>query len=88
MINRRRYRTATKRKTAARGYGWEYQKFRRFFLQLQPLCEDCKANDRVEYATEIHHKIKVAIAPHRNIDPDNVLALCEACHRVRTDKGE
>lgn len=71
-----------RRKTSERGYGWEWQKARRVFLQAHPLCEMCQAlkPPRVTAATVVDHRI-----PHRG-DPvlfwnrSNWQALCKLHH--------
>jgi 5-methylcytosine-specific restriction endonuclease McrA len=39
-------------------------------------------------ATEVHHVIKLVVAPERRLDPTNVVSLCHDCHGVRTGRGE
>lgn len=57
-------------------------------LARHPRCERC----RVRPSREAHHIVSVALAPHRRLDPSNVIALCHTCHRavtptVRVDAG-
>ena len=64
---------------ASRGYGYRWAKFRLAFLSANPLCEYCKAKDRVEAANICDHDL-----PHEH-DPelfwDNTFtALCKRCH--------
>ena len=77
------------------GDGWEVAR-KQYLLQVamaqqwhHPCCEDClatPASTRTR-AVEVHHRIKVAEGGSR-YDPANLMALCSACHRVRTERGE
>jgi 5-methylcytosine-specific restriction protein A len=75
-------------KTSERGYGWDWQKFRKRFLADHPLCEDCETIGRVTPATEVHHLVKIKHDASKRLDEGNLLALCGRCHQVRTAKGE
>lgn len=75
-------------KTSDRGYGWDWQRFRKQVLRTSPLCVDCEAEGRVSVAEELHHVVKIKDAPHLRLDPDNVLPLCGRHHDERTAKGE
>lgn len=46
--------------SAQRGYGYKWQKAREQFLQQNPLCIRCKAEDKITVATVVDHRI-----PHR-----------------------
>ena len=50
------------------------------WLVRHPTCQVC----RLRRAAEVHHKQSVRIAPHRRLDPTNVVALCHPCHRAVT----
>ena len=71
-----------------RGYDAAWQKVRLAHLQKYPLCQDCQALGYVRPAREVHHKIKIAIAPRLRLDPDNLMSLCRQCHQIRTARGE
>lgn len=73
---------------AKRGYDRQWRKFRIAFLRQHPLCEDCLENKRVTAATDVHHKIKVALNPRLKLVESNCKALCSACHDRRTALGE
>lgn len=78
------------RPTAAkRGYGAKWQRFRDWFLNRHPRCED-HWEQGVDYRLEleVHHKVKVKQAPHRQYEEANCMTLCKACHAARTAKGE
>jgi 5-methylcytosine-specific restriction enzyme A len=56
-----------------------WQKRRRFQLQLQPLCQRCKEQGKIEAAEVVHHVI-----PHKG-DPTlfhtgELESLCKHCH--------
>ena len=48
----------------------------RAIRRQRTVCERCRA----DLSTEVHHKLTVAAAPHRALDPTNLLAVCAACH--------
>ena len=71
----------------ARGYTWEWRKYRARFLLKHPLCVTCLAEGRTEAATVVDH-----IVPHRGDrerfrDPSNHQALCKRCHDSKTARG-
>ena len=73
---------------AARGYGRRWQRLRLQFLQRHPLCEACKAEDRLTAATVVDH-----IEPHRGDqrlfwDQNNWQALCKPCHDAKTARED
>jgi 5-methylcytosine-specific restriction protein A len=72
--------------TTERGYGWDWRRFRINYLAEHPLCVDCLPI--VTPATELHHIEKIKDAPHKRLDWDNIIPLCDACHNRRTAKGE
>lgn len=51
-------------------------------LAAEPLCRDCKAEDKVTLATTPDH-IKPLAKGGTDTD-DNIRCLCEPCHAVRT----
>lgn len=58
-------------------------------IVAEPLCEECKKNDRVTVATEVHHRTPVESG--RNFeerqrlayDPANLESLCRECHKAK-----
>lgn len=71
-----------------RGYDSRWERERRRFLTIHPLCIECKHSGRVEPATVVDH-----IRPHRGNnelfwDIDNWQPLCAACHNAKTGRGE
>lgn len=70
-----------------RGYDADWERFRKWFLSIYPLCLDCRIAGKVQMATDVHHLHKLADGGAR-LDPDNCMALCHSCHSVRTERGE
>jgi 5-methylcytosine-specific restriction protein A len=72
------------RSAAGRGYGTEWRKASKKFLQAHPLCEKCQSEGRVKAAEDVHH-IK---SPFFNgtysrellLDEKNLMAVCKDCH--------
>jgi 5-methylcytosine-specific restriction protein A len=77
--------------TAERGYGARWQRARVWFLHYHPLCVMCQAEDRIELATVVDHKI-----PHRGDpilfwDRSNWQSLCAPHHsgdKQRMENGK
>lgn len=71
-----------------------WQMLRREVLTAHPLCERCKAEDRITAATEVHHRrpveygVNVAEKRRLMFDPFNLMALCHECHvKTHTEMG-
>lgn len=67
-----------------RGYNSRWQKARKRFLQLHPLCVRCQKEGRLVKATVVDH-----IKPHRGDpvlfwDESNWQSLCKPCHDKKT----
>jgi 5-methylcytosine-specific restriction protein A len=71
-----------------RGYDRAWQRFRLWFLERHPFCEDCRKKGKMRPATEPHHLKKVAEYPELRLVEENLLALCHWHHSARTAKGE
>ena len=75
--------------SASRGYGSKWQKRRKVFLALNPLCNDPdQRHEGVTVAATVVDHIK----PHKGDealfwDPTNLQALCRRCHDAKTAKG-
>ena len=68
--------------SAARGYGYRWQKLRVQVLMEEPLCRVCWADGAVTAATDVDH-----IVPRAKGGTDergNLQALCRSCHSVKT----
>lgn len=77
-----------RKSSCKRGYGRDWQRFRRDYLAMNPMCEDCKGEKRTTAAQELHHIKKVKDRPDLRLDPDNVMGLCKSHHSIRTKRGE
>ena len=67
-----------------RGYDERWRKYRKYFLDLHPICNICKT----ELATVVDH-----IVPHKGDmvlfwDKTNHQALCKRCHDVKTARED
>ena len=55
---------------------------RQAHLGVEPVCQACRGEKRLE----VHHVIPVHVDPTRELDPRNLLTLCEApgrhCHLI------
>ena len=72
------------RPAASRGYGSAWQKARKQYLEVHPLCVECIKEGRYVKATVVDH-----IVPHRGDpklfwDQRNWQALCKRCHDRKT----
>ena len=69
---------------ASRGYDYQWQRFRSWFVKRHPLCHDC-----LYKPTEaVHHIAKLADHPALRLVESNCLGLCNSCHQIRTNRGE
>ena len=83
-------RSYPRRKSAdERGYGSQWRKTRKLYMDTHPLCEDCLEQGLTTPAQEVHHIVKKRLLPAELADKEeNLMALCCACHDVRTARGE
>lgn len=57
----------------------KWKKVRESHLQNENYCRGCGSTKKLE----VHHKIPVHIAPELELDPDNLITLCDSyCHLV------
>ncbi len=77
--NHRRYES--KKNTTERGYGWDWQKLSRRYRVENPMCQMCLEKGIITPAIEVHHRQKITTAPHLRLEWDNLMALCNPCHR-------
>lgn len=71
-----------------RGYDKTWERLRKMYLREHPLCEDCLEEEKIEPATEVHHKQKVKDHPELRLVKSNLRALSKECHSKRTARGE
>lgn len=69
--------------TKERGYDNNWKKLSERIRKNEPLCHDCQAKGIATPAKEVHHIIKIKDAPGLKYEQDNLVPLCEACHRER-----
>jgi len=81
---KRQYRASS----SARGYNYQWRKYRLKFLALNPLCVECLTEDITEAADTVDH-----ITAHRGDeelfwDVTNHQAMCKYHHDRKTGRGE
>ena len=81
-------RKDARKHAAARGYDYQWQKFREQYLAYHPLCVDCEREGRATGATDIHHIRKLAEYPALKYEEENLMGLCKRHHDERTGRGE
>lgn len=63
----------------------EWRACREAYLKRHPLCERCAGQGIAEPATQVHHRIRLTPDNLRDpgvaLNPRNLEALCETCHR-------
>lgn len=62
--------------SSERGYDARWQKLRRYYLAVNPLCAKCERTGRTTPATVVHHIDSDQTYNHL----DNLMALCRGCH--------
>ena len=72
------------RSASSRGYGSVWRKASKAFLQVHPLCAECRKEGRYVKATVVDH-----VRPHRGDwelfwDRSNWQPLCKQCHDRKT----
>jgi 5-methylcytosine-specific restriction protein A len=68
--------------TTQRGYGWDHQKARARLLRDEPLCRECRKNNRTTIATIADHVRPLAEGGAR--DASNLQPLCKLCSDAKT----
>ncbi len=69
-----------------RGYTTQYDKFRAWWVNQQPLCQPCSKEGRV-VPMEILHHIKPIAEGGDLLSADNALSVCRKCHAKIHAKG-
>lgn len=72
---------------ASRGYDAQWRKFRKAWLDANPLCVECRKAGRDTLATDVDH-----IVPHRGDmelfwQEGNHQSLCGRCHKAKSARG-
>ena len=66
------------RREDRKAYTRDWRKLSRLILDERPMCEVC----RRAYSRLVHHVIEVRDDPDLLLEPSNLRALCDACHRT------
>ncbi len=69
--------------TSERGYDSTWRKLSEQKRKLNPLCEGCEADDKVEPATQVHHIVPISVDPSLRLKWSNLMSLCDACHEAK-----
>jgi 5-methylcytosine-specific restriction endonuclease McrA len=81
--------TQRRKKTAERGYGYRWQKYRLAFLRDHPICVRCEADGKLTPATQVDHVVPVNGADDPAFfEPSNHQALCQSCHSTKTNQED
>ena len=56
---------------------------RKLWLHGHPVCAACGSADRVE----VHHKIPFHLRPELELEPENLISLCEGAHQCHLHFG-
>ena len=78
--NERAYRNQAKRQYKTNSTTW--RRLRRWVLDREPLCRDCRKKGRITPATEVDH----IDGDSWNNDRTNLQGLCKPCHTKKTNK--
>lgn len=76
-------RKASAYATATRYANYKDQRWlelRRRYLQMHDHCDKCGSREKLQ----VHHIIPVRLAPSLFLEINNLMTLCESCHRVVT----
>lgn len=66
-----------------------WKKLRHWQITNWPLCADCAINGISRAAEHVHHRIPFSTGETEEekmrllLDPDNLVSLCESCHKKR-----
>lgn len=63
-------------------YGRAWKRIRDRYIAVHPLCEECKRQEKLTPATEVHHILPLARGGTH--DESNLMALCTPCHSAIT----
>lgn len=64
----------------SRHYDYTWRQLRRSFLNSNPLCVMCLAEDRVQPAEHVDHIVPITRDATRRLDVTNLRALCQPHH--------
>lgn len=81
-----RPRQVRSKTTAERGYDHRWRDLSERKRRENPLCEECEREGTVTPATEVHHVVPIAQAPHLRLQWANLMSVCSACH-AKLERG-
>lgn len=64
----------------SRGYDHKWRKLRKYKIERDPLCEECKENGKLVPADEVHHIEPIKERPDLRLKLFNLKSLCIDCH--------
>ncbi|MCR5355770.1 MAG: HNH endonuclease [Lachnospiraceae bacterium] len=86
-VMNKRYEMYKRDPMTKKRYGNNWQKIRKLYVSLHPLCEECLKNKIASPVEHVHH-IKPLSEGGTN-DFDNLMSLCKSCHsRVHAKRGD
>jgi 5-methylcytosine-specific restriction protein A len=62
----------------------EWKALRRAHLLGNPLCEECKKNNKISVARIVDHIDEIQNSPYKCLDSDNLQSLCMLCHNRKS----
>jgi 5-methylcytosine-specific restriction protein A len=65
-------------------YGREWKQIRDRYIAAHPLCEECKNDNRLTPAKEVHHILRLSAGGDNS--ENNLMALCKSCHSTITGR--
>lgn len=80
VAQRARQRSKGGREAARFYHSKAWRRLRLVILWTHPICQRCSK----EPACDVHHVIERERRPDLQLDPDNLEALCKACHSRHT----
>ena len=63
-------------------YGRSWKRIRDRYIAAHPLCEECKRDDKLTPAEEVHHILPLSKGGTHG--DDNLMSLCTSCHSTIT----
>lgn len=61
----------------------EWRKMRdKMMAKCNGLCQICWALGKLKNATSVHHIVKLRVDFNKRLDEDNLICVCDSCHRV------
>lgn len=67
--------------TTQRGYGYDWQKLSKAYRVAHPMCSVCLDKGKITAVEHVHHIVPIRVDRSRRLDWDNLMSLCEPCHK-------